>query len=170
MRIATTLIGMTVTDCWRAFKHAMPQKRNKEIAIKAFADRMAYDCIKNPHSNSSSLNGYLPVTENDGVPNTVGGGRQSDISSITEAATAVNVFAEHPFKPNPEREQGGIGRPIRRVCKFPKCSKTIHFMCFHRVCLEHEYVSPHGIVKGVFYCSEHQYKHYERVLEGNGKV
>jgi hypothetical protein len=167
-RVTTTLIGMTVTDCWRAYKHAL-----KPITIKEFADCLAHDCIYNPHSDVAALNTYLAIST-DAIdtprPAVETGGRQSDVSSVTEATTTVNVFIEHPFNKNPEREQGGKGRPIRRHCKFPGCSKTTALMCFNRRCLQYSYECSHGTVFGVFYCTEHQYNHYERVLEGTGSA
>jgi hypothetical protein len=145
-----------------------------EISIKDFADCMAYDCIYNCHSKSSpGGNAYLPTA--DDVPcYAVGGGRQSDVSSVTAptttAATLTAVMAEHPFKNNPEREQGGKGRPCRRVCRAEGCNATYHKQCFHRQCLQFKYMSSHGWVKGVFYCPEHFHLHYTAVLEGNGSV
>ena len=169
-RVDTTLIGMVVTDCWRAYKHAL----KKPITIKEFADSLSADCIYNPYSDTATVNSFLAIGGNEQAlpPAEVGGGRQSDVSAVTEASTSttVNVLIEHPFNNNPEREQSGNGRPIRRHCKFPSCSKTTAKMCFNRGCLQHSYESSHGSVFGVFYCTDHQYKHYERVLEGNGNV
>jgi hypothetical protein len=127
---------------------------------------MAYDCIHNPYSRDASINSYLATT--DDVPLPEVGGRQSDVSTITETTTtATNVFAQHPFKNNPEREKGGEGRPIRRTCKAPKCNKTYGKKCFHPICLDYSYESPHGTVYGLFYCPDHQYLHYENVLRGS---
>jgi hypothetical protein len=171
-RIDTTVIGMTVTDCWRAYKHMMPPKRGEHITIKEFADGMAYDCIYNPYSTvAGSTNGYIPVEE-DSVPRTIGG-RQSDVSNVTDptarrAHSIADIALEHPFENNPEREQGGQGRPIRRVCKAFKCKRTYHKQCFHRECLQHEYMSPQGIMRGVFYCQEHMYLHYLAIQNGTG--
>jgi hypothetical protein len=68
-RVVTTLLGMTVTDCWRAYKHAL----SREVTIKDFADCMAYDCIYNCHSNSSTGgNAYLAIEDDDVVSGTVG--------------------------------------------------------------------------------------------------
>jgi hypothetical protein len=176
-RLATTLIGMTVTDCWRAYKHAMFCTNNNtkadDVTIKLFADRIAYDCIQNAYSDDLSFNGYLPATED--VPQTVGGGRQSDVSSVTAPTTApvciATVMAEHPFQNNPEREQGGVGRPIRRVCRADGCDVTYHKQCFHPQCRRFRYKASRGWVYGVFYCPDHYHCHYAAVLvEGDGSV
>jgi hypothetical protein len=124
-RLDTNLIALAVTDCWRAYKHAMPalKKNSNGISIKEFADRLAYDCFYNAHSDiAASSNSYLPTTTLEGeggrVPQTVGG-RQSDVSAVT-APTAIltpvqayaAAVASHPFKNNPEREGvEGTGRP-----------------------------------------------------------
>jgi hypothetical protein len=176
-RLVTTLIGMTVTDCWRAYKHAMPNKKDKEMPIKDFADCIAYDCINNCHSSHAFVNGYLPAPDDSTLPRMVGGGVQDDVSTVTAPTatlTPAQAYAEavasHPFRDNPEREQAGVGRPKRRVCKVENCGGKYHQMCFHPACMNHEYMTPHGTRAGVFYCKEHQHIHHERVLEGNGKV
>jgi hypothetical protein len=184
-RVATTLLGMTVTDCWRAYKHAMPKKRDKEMAIKEFTDRMAYDCIHNCHTDIASINGYIATIED--VPLTIGGNQAGDdVSALSAPTTASTVALEHPFKDNPELEapdNNGKQRPKRRRCrvcteenktkaalgektKSPLTSK----MCFHLQCLERRYYVSGRWVYGVFYCPEHYQYHYAAVLEGNGNV
>jgi hypothetical protein len=178
-RIDTTLIAMTVTDCWRAFKHAMPQKKNKELPIKEFADRLAYDCIHNPHSDVVSFNGYLQIE--DEIPRTVGGA-QDDISTVTTptattassttaALSLTTIMSCHPFKNNPELEpiKDGKTRPIRRRCKAVGCNKLTPKMCFERSCLEYSYSAPGGVVFGIFYCPEHYCVHYDNILTGKNK-
>jgi hypothetical protein len=182
-RLDTTLIGITVADSWRAFKHAMPAK--KHITIKEFADRIAYDCMYNCYSDTVSSNGYLAPVDDD-VPRTVGGGRQSDVSNITEPVlNAAVVMAEHPFRDNPEMEPldaKGNTRPIRRRC--PACAEEnkkkaagekrknslTHKKCFHKQCLERRYKAGGKWVYGVFYCPEHYHCHYAAVLDGSGNV
>jgi hypothetical protein len=176
--VDTTILGMTVVDCWRAYKHAMPVKK-RDITIKDFADQMAYDCIKNCHSDCFTPNGYLRIAEDDNdisdsVPNFIGGGRPSDISSVTEAMSCLSVstiMAAHPFRDNPDREQGGTGRPmIRRHCRADDCRKTFHKMCFQGQCSEFRYKTSKGWVRGVFYCPDHYHVHYSQVLQNNGSV
>jgi hypothetical protein len=182
-RINTTLIGMTVADAWRAYKHVMPHKRDKEMTINEFADRVAYDCIHNPYLNVAFFNGYIPAA--DDVPRNVGGGRQSDVSNVTEptatvAPTAVTVMSEHLFKDNPEMEPfdaKGKTRPMRRRCpacteenkrKAPgekKKSPLTHKRCFHKACFDRRYQAGGKWVTGVFYCPDHYHCHYAAILE-----
>jgi hypothetical protein len=186
-RIATTLIGMTVTDCWRAFKHAMPLKKHKELPIKEFADQMSYDCIYNKKSSIFAFNGYLPANNADVMPlDVVGGGRQSNVSTLTAPTATSNPIAGHEFKDNPELEAvGSTGktRPKRRRC--PICTEEnkrreahgekkkthlTHKMCFHPSCRERRYWVSGRYVYGVFYCPEHFQHHFNAILEGKGNV
>jgi hypothetical protein len=167
-RSNTTLIGMTVTDCWRAYKHAL----TKDVTIKDFADQMAYDCIYNAHSDTASTTNAFLATAADDLPRTVGG-RQSDVSSITApslAVTAASIMAAHAWKSNPELEypRDAAPRPIRRVCLEAGCNKKTPKCCSNRACENYTYPSPRGLMRGVFYCSDHQYKHIERQLNGTG--
>jgi hypothetical protein len=155
----------------------MPSKKDKEITIKEFADRMAYECIHNTHSTIASFNGYLPVPEEEihDVPRIVQGttGREDDVSTVT-AATTVNfatVMAQHPFKDNPELEEDSNNkmRPKRRRC--PACTtegrrRLTPKTCFHPHCRDHKYWSGGKWVYGVFYCPEHYHCHYAKVFEG----
>jgi hypothetical protein len=141
--LATTLIGMTVTDCWRAYKFAMPNKNSKEITIKEFADRMAHDCTYNSHSSDASFNGYLPVTTEAGVPQSVHAGLQDDVSTMTATTSdpidLASIMAQHPFKDNPELEEhDGKMRSKRRRCS-GACTvegrrKLTTKTCFHPRC------------------------------------
>jgi hypothetical protein len=170
-RVDTTLLGMTVTDCWRAYKHAMPdKKKHKELPIKEFADRMAYDCIYNAYSDTASLNGYLATAEDDdGVP-LIAGGRQSDVSNITEPTINASVGVEHQWKKTPELEcpVDKAPRPIRRICFAQGCTVKTHWLCSNRQCERYRYSTSRGIKYGVFYCPQHQYMHHENILNGTG--
>jgi hypothetical protein len=187
-RIATTLIGMTVTDCWRAYKHHMPLKKHKELPIKVFADRIALDCCRNCHLDIFSPNGYL-APEDENIPQTVGGSAADDVSAITEPTTASTTsksIAGHIFKDNPELEppnrNNGKTRPKRRRC--PACTEENQGkgpgekkrnaltakMCFHPQCLERRYWASGRWVYGVFYCPDHYQCHYSAILEGRGNV
>jgi hypothetical protein len=169
----------------------MPLKKHKELPIKVFADRMAYDCIHNAHSNNIgvSTNGYLPIGND--VPQTIGG-RQSDVSNLTDPPSVVltlpapaSLLDGHVFKDNPELEapdKEGKTRPKRRRC--PACTEEnkkkaagakkktplTHKMCFHPACQERRYWVSGKWVYGVFYCPEHFQCHFAAVLQGNGNV
>ena len=52
-RLATTLVGMTVTDAWKAYRFAISTDQlhpDKNLTMKDFTDRLAYDCLRNEFS------------------------------------------------------------------------------------------------------------------------
>jgi hypothetical protein len=146
----------------------MPQKLNKEMPMKEFADRLAYDCIYNCCSDIVSFNGYLPTEED--IPNTVSNGGDDDISTVTQSTTYTSIAAEHVFRDNPELElqTNGKTRPIRRHCRAIGCRKTTQKMCHHPRCLCFQYPSPKGLMRSVFYCPEHYYIHFDAIAAETG--
>jgi hypothetical protein len=178
-RIDTTIIAMTVTDCWRAFKHAFADsanKKNAEMPIKVFADYLAHDCVFNCLSKVvASSNGYLVGSTEDVPVTTVGAagaavlGDEDDISTVTAPTTATTLLEDHVFGVNPDVD--GSNRPRRRVCRAPKCKKEIHWKCFHPRCLLFQYkANSETYHTGVFYCSQHQQQHFTALLSGSGNV
>jgi len=50
--IITTLFGMVITDCWKAYKfHLGNQHQHKNISINAFVDLLCHDQLSNQLSN-----------------------------------------------------------------------------------------------------------------------
>jgi hypothetical protein len=46
------MIGICVTDAWKAYRYAFQkQKKCEELTIKDFADRLAYELINNTFDN-----------------------------------------------------------------------------------------------------------------------
>ena len=57
-RVATTLFSLTVTDCWRAYRHHLHKRhRHKNIGIAEYASLLAKDLLENRMSRS------IPDTE-----------------------------------------------------------------------------------------------------------
>jgi hypothetical protein len=54
-RLATTMIGITVTDAWKAYKFAIKGIKEKEISVCEFADRLAYELVNNNFSKHDSF-------------------------------------------------------------------------------------------------------------------
>jgi hypothetical protein len=50
-RIFTTILGMTVTDCWKAYCHKFSQP-NKKCTIVEFADMLAFELINNKYDET----------------------------------------------------------------------------------------------------------------------
>jgi hypothetical protein len=47
-RLFTTMVGIVTTDAWKAYKYGVNNKRKeKEIGIREFADRLAFDLLNN---------------------------------------------------------------------------------------------------------------------------
>jgi hypothetical protein len=173
---------MTLTDCWKAFKHAMPLKKDKEITIKDFADCMAMDCLVNDYTTAaSSVNGFIATEDDVAVPRTIGTGNgiPDDLSTVTTPtalASEASVVASHMFKDNPELEEYADGkfRPMRRRC--PACSAILKKRnptsktCFHPACRQRRYWVAGRYLYGVFYCPEHYQVHYQAILQGEGNV
>ena len=55
-RIVTTLVGMTVTDCWRAHQqHLTHGHRHTSLTITEFTSILAKDCLENEFSRVSDV-------------------------------------------------------------------------------------------------------------------
>jgi hypothetical protein len=158
---------MTITDCWRAYKHAMPVKRD-DITIKDFADRIAFDCINNEHSDIYAINGYLATPEDTVIAVSVEG-ENDDVSTVTAPTTNTSVMEEHAFVKNHELEYYTVqgeqkSRPKRRVCRAPGCSIERHWRCSNPRCESFQYTCGSGMKSGVFYCPQHFGIHFQNVL------
>ena len=59
-------ISMTVTECWKAYKYALPEQHaKKHIKLVEFADSMAFDLAYNKYSSEcggGSLLEQVPLT------------------------------------------------------------------------------------------------------------
>ena len=76
-RIATTLIGMTITDCWLAYKfHLGKRHPHKNITVVEFASILGKDCLNNDYSSLKPSDMMLTI----GVSPT----RACSISSFTD--------------------------------------------------------------------------------------
>ena len=59
-RIIITLFGMTVTDCWKAYRfHLSHKSRHKSIPMKHFASMLTKDMLTNTFPNTRSEDVYL---------------------------------------------------------------------------------------------------------------
>jgi hypothetical protein len=121
-RLDTTLIGMTVTDAWKALTHGTADKKLQSLSIIQFADRIAYDCINNkrPNDAPTSLALHLEIADDTNHPSTVVvDSAAPQISPVSVASTLEDLSVTHPRIDNPERQDSG--RPRRRTCRVPGC-------------------------------------------------
>ncbi|CAB9527834.1 unknown protein [Seminavis robusta] len=159
-RIATTIIGMTITDCWKLIKHSGPDYL-KETTIVQFADMLAADLIRNnvPDKPPTGNGLYINV---DGPPAEIGG-RPQEVCSPVTVATVETVVTEHKFADNSDCEDDGHGRPRRRVCQGKGCTKKTQKKCQHRSCKSRRYNANGPEKRGVFFCENHWGEHHKDV-------
>jgi hypothetical protein len=50
-RLITTILGITVTDCWKAYKHEM----NSAMSVCEFSEQLAFELLNNTFSNQAVL-------------------------------------------------------------------------------------------------------------------
>lgn len=60
-RVITTIIGITVTDCWKAFRHA---KKGSKVTISEFADSLAYELLNNSFEQNDVTSQYISPLKN----------------------------------------------------------------------------------------------------------
>ena len=172
-RVATTLFGMTVTDCWKAYKYALPEKHpKKQIRLVEFADRMTYDLVHNRNSTARDGGGslMLPLTIETG-----GASLDSSTSGVVSPLTQATVLSldtvcdMHRFVDNLEIETDKNGRewPMRRKCNHMESKRKCHKLCSHYKCRQRSY-NVNGTVKyGYFYCKDHKIDHWMDVINGS---
>ena len=175
-RLDTTIIGITVTDAWRAYKHHIADEKKKCTPIRAFVDCLAYDCINNSYSDTVG-GSYLSISttkndavEDEGLPLSVNiptdgnAGMPPQLSPVTVASSA-SLLEGHSIVETEEKTKKGDRRQ-RRTCRAPNCSKKTLFMCGHRLCRKDPHDYNGKIVYGVFYCPTCFHIHTTNVLQG----
>lgn len=175
-RLSTTLFGMTVTDCWKAFKYALPERHPlKQLKIVEFADRMAHDLVNNTNSDQRDGGSLLlpPLTINvdHGSSSSVA---TSAVSPLTQATTMTmeDVRIVHPFidkNPEIETDKNGRSRPKRRTCSHLNCKKKYHKLCGHDRCRLRPYNVNGSVKHGIFCCADHMVDHWMDVINGRAE-
>jgi hypothetical protein len=169
-RLATTYIGMTVTDAWKLFKHGVADTRQTDITILQFADRMAADLCRNMETTSKTGNLNITCPSNDDdlpiAEVNAGNRRPAEISPVSVFSIDSTVD-DHHFKDNSDREDEGCGRPKRRTCRAPGCRKATQKKCQHPICRNFTYRVNSKVTKGVFYCPDHWKEHHKEVHSGS---
>lgn len=154
-RLNTSLIGMTTTDCWLAYKHGT----KTTPTIFEFADRLAADLIRNKLSDDPDALEHQNIGGVElGPPLTVdvsGAGVEvaAAISPMTIDSTIESLAKDHKKTKNTERQPSG--RIRRRVCRVDGCNKETPYRCGHPICLQFRYNNNGKRVQGMFYCDEH---------------
>ena len=174
-RVDTTILGITVTDAWRAYKYGVANERKKEITICEFADRLASDCIHNELSDiaggsylaaaktAAVGDGGLPLSVN--IPRGDGDGMPAPQLSPVTVASSASLLEGHSIVETEEKTKKG-DRKQRRTCRAPDCRKKTLFMCGHRQCRKDPQDLNGKIVYGVYYCPTCFHTHTSNVLKG----
>jgi hypothetical protein len=94
-RLDCTIVGITVTDAWKAFKIGAPHqiKTEKEMSINAFTEQVVWDCLNNKFDDDEEDNqqGHLfnnlsPMTDPKQAPH-----QEEDESSRNKTPRAVDM-------------------------------------------------------------------------------
>ncbi|CAB9505655.1 hypothetical protein SEMRO_238_G095700.1 [Seminavis robusta] len=155
-RLDTTLIGMTVTDCWRAFRHHVADAKAKEMSVVSFADRVASDCLRNKFPDTIDADTTLNLMPTPVLTVEVPTGYAADdggVSPISVASTIADLSNAHTRIVNPDQQASG--RPKRRTCRADGCKKETHWMCGNQACMSDAYNANGRRVRGMFYCDAH---------------
>jgi hypothetical protein len=61
LRIFTTILAITVSDCWKGFNYEIPQNNNgRNYNICNFADMLAYELLYNTYATTSMTREGFP--------------------------------------------------------------------------------------------------------------
>ena len=165
-RMATTLFGMTVTDCWKAYTYALPdQHPKKHIKLVEFSDRMTYDLIHNKYSSDRGGGSLLEMTIEVDTAQAVE--QQAVVSPLSAVSSLEDIMESHAFENNTETEPTPTGRrPKRRTCNHKGCKKATAKTCKHYRCKLRSYNVNGKDVFGYFYCDEHKHHHWMDAVAG----
>lgn len=168
-RLATTLFGMVVTNCWKAYRHALPnQHPKKHVKLVEFTDQMACNLVNNNASTEVGGGSLLPLT----VDFTVnpGGGQPKAVSPLSATSTATSLeygMTNHLFVENSDEEATKTGsRGKRRACMYTGCKKPTSKMCDNYRCRLRSYQVNEPTKYGYFYCCDHFAHHWMDVIGG----
>jgi hypothetical protein len=155
-RLDVTFLGMTVVDCWKAFKHSVEDAELNKMTIIEYADRLAYDCIYNLEQEEVD-NSFIPLGLT--VDASVDVDRPAEVSPLTVRTVSSSeisvaaIYKEHFFKRNPDKSKDGKSK--RRTCRTEGCKETTSWMCCNRFCKSVIYNTNGLNKKGLFYCEDH---------------
>ena len=163
-RLATTFIGFTVTDCWKAFKYHTGEK----LTVREFADRIAKHLVQNAHSTSCERGNFIPwdVVTCPPVDTDLPATLLSPLTSrSSESNSTVSEMAlSHEFSLTNQEEGIQNKRRARRICSFPSCSFKTSLECQNPVCLSKATKKNKNVTTGVFYCKQHLIEHHLALL------
>jgi hypothetical protein len=142
-RLVTTIIGICVTDAWKGYRHAFRHsKKDEELPVRDFADRLAYELIHNkfeagdstvakalsplmksptrisPRRRESNVHFVPDVSETTVSPLTSTNTSSTKVKQAQAEALWMQVLELHKHVQQQTTES--TGRKIRRHCAFCK--------------------------------------------------
>lgn len=145
-RLVTTIIGIVVTDCWKALLyHKSSSPKLSKMRSKRFAECLCWDLWNIKRKIATKVVDYIPLmTDSDGIEVQYGGSEsRSTIISPTSSLGSVtnfscNLIFEHTLAKT--NQITGVARqePTRRACsiKADGCKGLTMYECQHPKCFK----------------------------------
>ena len=134
---------MTVVDCWSSVCYSVDHL--KDVSIKTFADKLAWDLINNPHPDKGTERGsaarsYIPADGTQEASNPLGmfcglvnpSSEASSVSPLSSAwSSATSAFfntgrvAHDPVKGLSQRKCVICSKNTQYTCKHPTCQAKV---------------------------------------------
>ena len=161
-RIDTTLIGMTVTDCYLLLRRQSSNQRMKNQTLAQFVDNLTWELLNNPYKDEIESE-YVPMEGDDAdpmpAPVAATGFIAKNLSKLANfmtprktlrkdileteensaAASTVLLYVAsqlllHTLVKSADKSDGKENRTKRRLCEVKGCKKRTHMMCNAEVC------------------------------------
>ena len=157
-RIFSTILGMCVTDAWKAYKHHLPNKaKDKTVTVKKYANILALSLLNNNYSTISSDDSHLFIPTVNSVLNCTAS--QESMSCVTDNTSSVATPSTQALIPHErsrptrntkiltrsgERNKGNREKRVQRkrcvMCQSRGLeSRTEYFcsICKVPICIDH---------------------------------
>jgi hypothetical protein len=147
-RIITTIFGICVTDCWKAYRyHLNKQHRHKDMEMKDFASALAHDMLYNAFDKSRGEDRVLVIDSGRGemqsMMSSLGQSPQSgaDGNTMRTASTASSELIVVAARERGVAKHGELepisgmeknrdqGRGKRKRCSISICAKKSRWQC-----------------------------------------
>jgi Transposase IS4 len=166
-RLDTTFIGITVTDCLKAYRHGL-RRTNIDLTTKEFAERLAFDCMHNPFGNALGAADFIgDKGEDQGRAELVE--FVNPTGELSPEQAFVHAMNKHRFAKTSRKEGVLVQRKVRLACRHPKCSQRVSTECTHPACLASSRLVGQQYVNGVFFCADHQLDHVKSMAKAYQK-
>ena len=155
-RLATTFIGMTLTDAWKAYKY----HTDENIPVRIFADKVSKQLIRNTYPREEREQ-FIPI-DTSARPMLVSP-LSTDSIHHDESTSPISLCSEigssHEFVRTMQKE-GHAARTKRRVCSAALCQVKTDLECSNPVCRAFIHQQNRFKSKGIFYCEKHIHLHH----------